>query len=149
MAIAQGAGTEIIRCGNFEAVNSTDRILIIGEQHHIYTILSIVAHCHAVGTGSTATLKIYVRGWEIIGAEQDDIYIFQQEMAALDTFVWNDKFSFNGYQPTGVSNIMDTATEQTAIAAQGGGTGQWLRCLTAHASDNIDVVVTYIDQNNA
>ena len=149
MAIAQGAGTEIIRCANFEAVNSTDRILIIGEQHHIYTILSIVVHCHAVGTGTTATLYTYVRGWEVIGAEQDDIAIFQQKVSVYDTFVWNDKFSFNGYQPTGVSNIMDSATEQTAIAAQGGGTGQWLRCSTAHASDNIDIVITYIDQNNS
>ena len=70
-------------------------------------------------------------------------------MIALDTFVWNDKFSFNGYQPTGVSSIMDSPAEQTAIAAQGGSARQDLRCATAHGSDNVDIVVTYIDQNNS
>ena len=149
MAISQAAGTEIIRCANFEDQDDTHRPYIIGEQHHIYTVLSIVAHCNVVGTGTTATLKMYVRGWDAVAAEQDDIYIFKQSMSVLNTFVWNDKFSFNGYQPTGVSNTLDTATEQTAIAAQGGGTAQWLRCATDHASDNIDIVITYIDQNNA
>ena len=149
MAIARGAGTEILRSIHLEDVDSTNRAMIFGVQHHIYTVLSIVAHCNVVGTGTTATLKMYVRGWDAVAAEQDDIYIFKQSMSVLNTFVWNDKFSFNGYQPTGVSNTLDTATEQTAIAAQGGGTAQWLRCATDHASDNIDIVITYIDQNNA
>ena len=38
MAIARGAGTEIIRCQHFEDIDSTVKKIIIGEQHHIYTI---------------------------------------------------------------------------------------------------------------
>ena len=45
MAIARGAGTEIIRTAMFEDIDSTTQKLIIGEQHHIYTVLSIVICC--------------------------------------------------------------------------------------------------------
>ena len=43
MAIARGAGTEIIRSHAFEDI-STDTHLIIGVQHHIYTVLNIVVY---------------------------------------------------------------------------------------------------------
>ena len=42
MAIARGAGTEIIRTAHFGTVDSTPTQMIIGVQHHIYTVLSIV-----------------------------------------------------------------------------------------------------------
>ena len=43
MAISRGAGTEIIRTIHFDydAANTSDQQLIIGEQHHIYTVLNI------------------------------------------------------------------------------------------------------------
>ena len=47
MAIARGAGTEIIRSASFEAVDDTQQVLIYGVQHHIYTVLSIIARCNA------------------------------------------------------------------------------------------------------
>ena len=42
MAIARGAGTEIIRSVSLEHVTDTATPLIIGEQHHIYTVLSVI-----------------------------------------------------------------------------------------------------------
>ena len=53
MAIARGAGTEIIRSTTFEDVNSTPVPLIIGEQHHIYTVLSVVLYANSVNTDGT------------------------------------------------------------------------------------------------
>ena len=47
MAIARGAGTEIIRTAHFEDVDNA-QALIIGEQHHIYTVLSIIVCCRAL-----------------------------------------------------------------------------------------------------
>ena len=43
MAIARGAGTEIIRSVHFEYIASetASKLLILGEQHHIYTVLSL------------------------------------------------------------------------------------------------------------
>ena len=48
MAIARGAGTEIIRCHHFHEIDASATKLIIGVQHHIYTILSIIIHCRSV-----------------------------------------------------------------------------------------------------
>ena len=43
MAIARGAGTETLRSHIFQNVNGSQK-LIIGEQHHIYTVLSIAIY---------------------------------------------------------------------------------------------------------
>ena len=48
MAIARGAGTEIIRSAHFEEVDSTVSKLIVGVQHHIYTVLSIIIYADAI-----------------------------------------------------------------------------------------------------
>ena len=50
MAIARGAGTEILRAHHFEAVSSTAQILIYGTQHHIYTVLSIIVFASSMDT---------------------------------------------------------------------------------------------------
>ena len=53
MAIARGAGTEIIRCQHFEDLaGGSDRNIIIGEQHHIYTVLSIIVYCNTQNASS-------------------------------------------------------------------------------------------------
>ena len=46
-------------------------------------------------------------------------------------FVWNDKFSFNGYEPADQSANLDAAG-QIAVAAQGG-ISQTLTMSTGHA----------------
>ena len=70
-------------------------------------------------------------------------------MQVDQTFVWNDKFSFTGHDPTGVDTSLSTVAEQNAFADQGGSNAQKLQIHGEHASDNFDVHLTYIDQNNA
>ena len=149
MAIARGAGTEIIRTAMFEAVNDTEQKLIVGEQHHIYTVLSIIVLCTAT---QAATNKIYFRlkGYDSKGGTTaQEHHIFRYTMVANETFVWNDKFSFNGHEPTDFAGPMDDVTKQNAIADQGSSVAQFMACSATHASDDCDVIITYIDQNNA
>ena len=43
MALATGAGTETLHAHHFEDVSAaTTQNLIVGVQHHIYTVLSII-----------------------------------------------------------------------------------------------------------
>ena len=149
MAIARGAGTEIIRTAMFEAVNETEQKLIVGEQHHIYTVLSITVLCTAT---QAATNKIYFRlkGYDSKGGTTaQEHHIFRWTMVANETFVWNDKFSFNGHEPTDFAGPMDDVTKQNAIADQGSSVAQFMACSATHASDDCDIIITYIDQNNA
>ena len=61
MAIVRTAGTEIIRTAYFEEVANTDQKIIIGEQHHIYTVLSIVLMSITYTAGS---VYIYFKGYD-------------------------------------------------------------------------------------
>ena len=149
MAIVRTAGTEIIRTAMFEAVNETEQKLIVGEQHHIYTVLSITILCTAT---QAATNKIYFRlkGYDSKGGTTaQEHHIFRWTMVANETFVWNDKFSFNGHEPTDFAGPMDDVTKQNAIADQGSSVAQFMACSATHASDDCDIIITYIDQNNA
>ena len=148
MAIARGAGTEIIRTHLFEDL-AGEQNLIIGVQHHIYTVLSITAYCVNLNA-TTDKLSCWVKGWDNVnGVSAQSHYIFQQNIAVGETFVWNDKFSFNGCEPTGMSAALDTVAEQDAIADQGTATPQYLVMTVTHGSDDYDVVCTFIDQNNS
>ena len=146
MAISQGAGTEIVRTHMFESIRNVETTLIIGEQHHIYTVLSIIIDCVA-GSG-TGQLKL--KGWDCLAGESaQDIYVAQTNLSDNETFVFNDKFSFAGFEPTGVSGALSTSAEQTALAAQGGSAVQSLTYICAASTQYHDVTVTFIDQNNA
>ena len=116
MAIARGAGTEIIRSASFEYVagNTTAQPIIYGVQHHIYTVLSIV--CYAVGTSDG--LSIYQQGYDVVeGTAGEAITMFDVGATnAGDTFVWNDKFSMNGHEPTDFTGTLDSIAKQDAIA---------------------------------
>ena len=149
MAIARGAGTEIIRSAHFAVVDSTATPVIIGVQHHIYTVLSIVVMCTSPQAAGN-WVDCYLNAFDSKGAGSGaDIKIFRQDMTINQTFVWNDKFSFSGCEPTGFSGALSTAAEQDALADQGTTTAQTLYVATEHADDNYDVTVTFIDQNNA
>ena len=149
MAIARGAGTEIIRTITCEDVNSTTQRLISGVQHHIYTVLSVTVH--AVGLNADKDyVYMYLVAYDSKGGTAgQDIFIFQQDMSLAQTYVWNDKFSFNGYEPANFTGPMDNTTKQDAIADQGGSNVQVLNIRAKHASDAFDVTCTFIDQNNA
>ena len=149
MAIARGAGTEIIRAHHLEAVNSTGRKLIQGVQHHIYTVLSIICFATALNA-DTDYITAYLQAYDsVAGTTDQPIYIFQNDMSVAQTYVWNDKFSFNGTEPTDFAGPADDAAKNNAIADQGSSVAQVLYIDAEHASDNIDVHCTYIDQNNA
>ena len=148
MAIARGAGTEIIRSHCFEAVNDTEAKLIMGVQHHIYTILSVTCYCNARNGTENGYLRIM--GYDSYAGETNNqILISSISASAGETFVWNDKFSFNGCEPTNFTGPMDDATKQNAIADQGEDTKpQKLQIVTEDAQDAAHIHITYIDQNN-
>ena len=149
MAIARGAGTEIIRSAHFEDIDGSTP-LIFGVQHHIYTVLSVIAYPNALNA-SGDTLDLYILGYDAeAGTSQQAIYLLNQPIASAgDTFVWNDKFSFNGHEPVDFTGPMDSIVKQDAIADQGSAVPQKLMCTSSHASDSFEVTVTFIDQNNA
>ena len=151
MAIARGAGTEIIRSAYFEDVDAV-QALIVGEQHHIYTVLSIIVYCAAVDA-VTDTAQCYLTGYDSHGGDTgQNMWLFTQNIEVDKTFVWNDKFSFNGFEPTNFTGPMDDATKQNAIADQGQATAQKLMFTMTSADgggQNYMVGISYIDQNNS
>ena len=151
MAIARGAGTEIIRTAMFEDIDDTVQKLIIGEQHHIYTVLSIVITCIALQAAGNQ-LQINLTGYDSkagTSAQDHKVFRWQPPVTANDTFVWTDKFSFNGFEPVDFAGPLDDVTKQNAIADQGSSVSQYLALLTDSSSTKYDLVLTYIDQNNA
>jgi hypothetical protein len=150
MAIARGAGTEIIRSTLYEDIGAVATNLIVGVQHHIYTVLSVTVHAVAVNT-SDNYVKMHIQGFDTGPnyATAQVIKIFQQTMNANETFVWNDKFSFNGFEGVALSSTLSTTAEQDAIADQGSSVVQYLIINGGNANNQFDGNCTYIDQNNA
>ena len=149
MATVRTAGTEIIRSAHFEEIDDTETKLIIGEQHHIYTVLSIIIMAHAKQAAANQ-LYLYLKGYDSkAGTTATTMRIFEEVMPVAGTYVWNDKFSINGYEPTDFTGPMDDATKQNAIADQGSSVSQYLYIASQNAADDYDVHITYIDQNNA
>jgi len=148
MAIARGAGTEIIRSHMFEytASNTNVQDLIVGVAHHIYTVLSIVCFAKAASGG----LEIYLLGYDsVVGETGENIILFQAGSVAINqTYVINDKFSFNGNEPTDFTGPLSTAAMQDAIADQAQATVQRLRMAKSANGDSWEVLITFIDQNN-
>mgnify|MGYP003151347185 CR=1 FL=1 len=148
MAIVRTAGTEIIRSHVFEDVG-VDTALIVGVQHHIYTVLSIVIYASALNSTSS-NAQIYIVGYDsFAGTSAQNIELFYAKPQVGETFVWADKFSFNGCEPTDFSGAMDSAADQDLIADQAVATSQVLRLAPSNAGDDYNVIVTFIDQNNS
>ena len=150
MAIARGAGTEIVRSAHFEDVDSTQEVFIYGVQHHIYTVLSIIIHCETL-QASGNYFEINIRGYDSKAGTTDQKMIIMQHdfSAAGETFVWNDKFSFNGHEPVDFAGPIDSVAKQDAIVDQGSAVPQYLRGKSENAADVFEVTISYIDQNNA
>jgi len=151
MAIARGAGTEIIRTVMLDDIDgSLNTELIYGVQHHIYTVLSIVVLCTAINS-SASKFAVHLKGYDSKGGLTNVTHnLLQQSIALNETFVWNDKFSFNGFEPIdfGTGGV-DSAVKQDAIADQGSSVAQYLFCNSTAATDSYEMVITFIDQNNA
>ena len=149
MAISRGAGTEIIRTAHFEDIDINMQKLIIGEQHHIYTVLSVTVYCHTI-QATTNDWSLYMNGYDSKAGTSAQIHnLIGANIQPTETFVWNDKFSFNGHEPTDFAGPMDSVSKQNAIADQASSVAQYLYCKSTHADDNFEVNITYIDQNNA
>jgi hypothetical protein len=147
MAISRGAGTEIIRSASFEDIDG-DTSIIIGEQHHIYTVLSIIVFALSLNTEGDK-IGCWVLGYDSEGGTtQQNIHIFNQSMNTNETFVFNDKFSFMGFEPVSFTGPLSTLAEQDAIADQGSSAVQHLQMTSTSSSDSFEVHVTFIDQNN-
>jgi hypothetical protein len=144
MAIVRSAGTEIIRSAHFEDIGHTGScVILVGEQHHIYTILNITAYYQAVATAGNQ-LKVRFHGYDANATSSNqsaqEFIIFNQVMTAND-----EPTAFTGPltgNSTGVTN-------QNAIADQGSSVPQYIDCYTSADADICELHITYIDQNNA
>ena len=118
MAIPSASGTEVIKYNQCLAVSTTETLLIPSPTaNHIYTVLSIIF----VETANTP-LDFYLRTFTNSGLSSAEHWLIRkQALHAYGTFVWNDRFSFSGND----------------------------RFLTVNtvAGANMDVHITYIDQN--
>lgn len=139
MALPTGSGTETIHSALFEDIISTPVDLITGVQHHVYTVLSVIVCVQAVHASANQITFNLVGYDSKAGASGETITLAVWDGVLNETFVWNDKFSFNGYEPS--------SNTQAARAAQAGSTAQKLQIDTEDSSCKIDVTVTYIDQD--
>ena len=151
MAIDRGAGTEIIRTAMFNGITNSAQTIIQGEAHHIYTVLSIIVTPISLATAGNY-IHAYVQGYDSkAGTAAQTQHLFWHDMQAGsdNTFVWNDKFSFTGWEPADfASGGLTVAADQDKLADQAGGNAQYL-AIDTEGADNVDVFVTFIDQNNA
>ena len=149
MAVPTGSGTEVLKAHSFEDINALLTDLIIGVQHHTYTVLSYISHCTSLGTAATDVGMLQLRGYDSFGGTTDSvIQIATYQIQALETFVWNDKFSFFGAEPENFTGPLSTAAEQVLIAAQGSTpVAQTLEHSATDTAAIYDVHVTFLDQD--
>jgi hypothetical protein len=148
MAVPTGSGTEVLTAHHFDGMDDTDaHALIIGVKHHTYTVLSTIAYCIAINAADDI-MKLQLLGYGSHESNSGETMIICQWVPAVgDTFVWNDKFSFFGAEPTAYTAPLSTAAEQLAIKTQGSTVEQSYQMTVEHAGDDFDVHVTFIDQD--
>ena len=149
MALNVAAGTETLHAASFADADA-DQDLIVGVQHHIYTVLSTIVFCVSIGTAGDIYNLVILGHDHHGGADSNAANIKIAKVTAVvnQTFVFNDKFSFNGFGAAAYTEPMNTAAEQVLIAAQGG-TLQRYQYQPQDADVDCDIHVTFIDQNNA
>ena len=147
MAVPVGAGFETVHGHHFEDLDN-GQSLILGLQHHVYTVTLINIHCVAVDA-ITDIAQVYLTGYDShAGASAQVMNIFQTNLDVGQTFIWNNKFAFNGAEPD--STAVMSAAVQALIAAQGTTTVQSLAFDCTSSDDggqNYDLSISYIDQN--
>jgi hypothetical protein len=149
MALVVSAGTETLHAASFADTDAVQD-LIVGVVHHIYTVLSTIVFTVSIGTaGDTFDLGIIGHDHHAgAGSNATGMVIAQVTAVANQTFVFNDKFSMNGFGAAAYTEPLSTAAEGVLIAAQGG-TLQRYVCTPLDGDVVLDMHVTYIDQNNA
>ena len=149
MALSVAAGTETLHALSFGDADATQD-LIVGAVHHIYTVLSTFVYSVSIGTaGDTFQLAIVGHDHHAGADTNASIMIIAKVVSvAGQTFIFNDKFSFNGFGGAAYTEPMDTNVEQLAIAQQGGTLNRY-QYIPLDADVDCDIHVTFIDQNNA
>ena len=148
MALDVSAGTETLHAASYGVITAATA-LIFGARHHIYTVLSTICTCRDLGTLGTDIGRLQIVGNNnfVTGSAQT-MHIAQWFVVATETFVWNDKFSFNGFEGADYTEPMSTNAEQLGIAAQGGSVAQQYQIFVTDTDGDMDCHVTFIDQNN-
>jgi hypothetical protein len=147
MALNVAAGTETLQALSFGNIDATGD-LIVGAQHHIYTVLSTIVFCVSIGTAGDV-YDLVIKGMNHHDEDVDHLITIAKVVAVVgQTFVFNDKFSFNGFGGAAYTEPLDTAAEMATIAQQGG-TLQRYQYLPQDTDVDCDIHVTFIDQNNA
>ena len=149
MALSVAAGTETLQALSFGDADATQD-LIVGAVHHIYTVLSTFVYSISIGTaGDTFQLAVVGHDHHAGADTNASIMVIAKVISvAGQTFILNDKFSFNGFGSAAYTEPLDTNVEQATIAQQGG-TLQRYRYIPLDADVDCDIHVTFIDQNNA
>ena len=147
MALSVAAGTETLQAYSFGDADATQD-LIVGAVHHIYTVLSTFVYSVSIGTAGD-TFQLVITGHDHHAGGATDIMIIAKVVAvAGETFILNDKFSFNGFGAAAYTEPMDTNVEQLAIAQQGGTLNRY-QYIPLDTDVDCDIHVTFIDQSNA
>ena len=145
MAVPTGSGTETLHSHWFEDVDAT-QTLIYGVQHHVYTVLSIIVYCEVLNaTTDFGYLQLKTYDNHSASGTGSTMIFARFNPQVGETYVWNDKFSFNGYEPSGTA-VMSAAV-QILNAAQGGSAGAELQFDMTHATDDYNIGITYLDQD--
>jgi hypothetical protein len=148
MAVPTGSGTETIHSHWFEDVDAT-QTLIYGVQHHVYTVLSIIVYCEGLDA-TTDVGWLQMKGYDnhTASGSASTMIFAKFNIQAGETYVWNDKFSFNGYEPSGTAVL--SAAVQILNAAQGGSAVQELQFDMTSSDDggqDYNINITYLDQD--
>jgi hypothetical protein len=147
MAVPTGGGTETLHSHFFEDVDAL-QTLIYGVQHHVYTVKSIIVYCNALDATTDfgyLQMKTYDNHG---GASGQTMLLARFNIQVGETYVWNDVFSFNGYEPSGTA-VMSAAV-QILNAAQGGSADAELQFTMTDADgggQDYDIGITYVDQD--
>ena len=145
MAVPTGSGTETLHSHAFEDVDAA-QTLIYGVQHHVYTGLSVIVYCNVLNaTTDFGYIQLKTYDNHSASGTGSNMGLARFNIQVGETYVWNDKFSFNGYEPSGTA-VMSAAV-QILNAAQGGSADAELIFDVTHATDDYDVLVSYIDQD--
>jgi hypothetical protein len=146
MAVPTGSGTEVLKAHSFDDVTAV-LPLIIGVQFHTYTVLSYISYCIAINAAADFGIIQLLGNGNFAGGTGHTMVLARYNPVVGDTYVWNDKFSFFGAEPSAYTEPLSTAAEQVAIAAQGQNTVQVFQHNRTDAGDIFDITVSFLDQD--
>ena len=148
MAVPTGGGSETLHSHWFEDVDAL-QTLIYGAQHHVYTVKSIIVYCNALdATTDFGYLQMKTYDNHSASGTGSTMVFARFNIQVGETYVWNDVFSFNGFEPSGSAVLSDAV--QILNAAQG---GSGVAELQFYPQDNdgggqdFNIGITYIDQD--